>query len=397
MIGFLPGTTPASLYDDLKTLASPYATFFSEGRIAPRSEAMDQNIKSIIGDQMKQTGKTSGVIGYSDFDKSQAPGTEFPNADTLLSNMLKGNISPAEFANATTQGRMTYDVDPNTGKVTFGSTTYNFRPEVANQGGIFGAFAKGANERNIDIAPNITIPVDSIRGFGRDFSQFDQARMGGTNRTEDQLAMDKEIAAKGIMNNPELLDKFDRSPASSGVRQTIGSRLREGLGSIRDTVTDKFGSGLDFLKNLSPVQNIINAVKRGDESTRGIAGLNVNDVFNIDSFGSDEDPTKDPYGINIVSGLGNYNEYVKNKAQELAKMQFRTKSGQQRQKFYEDAAERIREKEAAELRAALQRAQQEINRMGYTDYGSGAATTIDTSRIDDAGNYTDELDPGQTE
>jgi hypothetical protein len=157
--------------------------------------------------------------------------------------------------------------------------------------------------------------------------------------------MDKEIAAKGIMNNPELLDKFDRSPASSGVRQTIGSRLREGLGSIRDTVTDKFGSGLDFLKNLSPVQNIINAVKRGDESTRGIAGLNVNDVFNIDSFGSDEDPTKDPYGINIVSGLGNYNEYVKNKAQELAKMQFRTKSGQKRQKFYADAAEKIRAEE----------------------------------------------------
>ena len=47
--------------------------------------------------------------------------------------------------------------------------------------------------------------------------------------------------------------------------------------------------------------------------------------------------------------------------------------------------------------AALKRAQEEINRMGYTDFGSGAATTIDTSRIDDAGNYRDELDPGQTE
>ena len=156
---------------------------------------------------------------------------------------------------------------------------------------------------------------------------------------------ERQSIEMGIMNNPELLNKFDRSPASSGVRQTIGSRIREGLGSIRDTVTDKFGGGLEFLKNLSPVNNIINAVKRGDESTRSIAGLNVNDVFNIDSFGSDEDPTKDPYGINIVSGFGNYNEYVKNKAQELAKMQFRTKSGQKRQQFYADAAEKIRAEE----------------------------------------------------
>jgi hypothetical protein len=141
------------------------------------------------------------------------------------------------------------------------------------------------------------------------------------------------------------LNEYDEAPTSSGLRETIGSRIREGLGSIRDTVTDKFGGGLEFLKNLSPVNNIINAVKRGDESTRGIAGLNVNDVFNIDSFGSDEDPTKDPYGINIVSGFGNYNEYVKNKAQELAKMQFRTKSGQKRQQFYADAAEKIRAEE----------------------------------------------------
>ena len=371
MIGFLPGTTPASLYDEFKTLASPYVTFFSEGRIAPRSEAMDQNIRSIIGDQMKQTGKTSGVIGYSDFDKTQTPGTEFPNAGALLSNMLRGNISPAEFANATTQGRMTYNVNPETGKVTFGSTTFNFRPEVANQGGIFGAFAKGANERNIDIAPNITIPVDQIRGFGRDFSQFDQARMGGTNRTQDQLAMDREIATKGIMNNPELLNKFDRSPASSGVRQTIGSRIMEGLGSIRDTVTDKLGSIGDFIKSGGVLGNVIKAFgPRGDESTRGIAGLNVNDVFNIDSFGSDEDPTKDPYGINIVSGFGNYNEYVKNKAQELAKMQFRTKSGQKRQQFYLDAAEKIRaeERRKAAAKAELERIMSAQNR-GTTDYG----------------------------
>jgi len=261
MIGFLPGTTPASLYDDLKTLASPYATFFSEGRVAPRSEAMDQNIKSIIGDQIKQTGKTSGVIGYSDFDKTQTPGTEFPNADTLLGNMLRGNISPAEFANATTQGRMTYNVNPETGKVTFGSTTYNFRPEVANQGGIFGAFAKGANKRNIDIAPNITIPVDSIRDFGRDFSQFDQARMGRT----------RQPSSFRSMNNPEVYGELNN--------KGMMDRLKEGIGSIRDTVTDKLGSVKDFIKSGGVLGSTIKGLGSLFGDYRG--GLGYVDEFGV--------------------------------------------------------------------------------------------------------------------
>ena len=179
---------------------------------------------------------------------------------------------------------------------------------------------------------------------------------------------------------------------------TITDRLKGGLGSIRDTVTDKLGSVGDFIKGGGILGNILGGFgKRGDESTRGIAGLNVNDVFNVDQFGTEEDPTKDPYGINIVSAKGNYNEYVKNKARELAKMQFKTKTGKQRQDFYKQAADEIRAKEAAELKAALQRAQAEINRMGYRDYGSGGADTFDTSNIDDAGNYSDSLDPGQTE
>ena len=148
------------------------------------------------------------------------------------------------------------------------------------------------------------------------------------------------------IRNPELLNKFDRSPASSGVRQTIGSRIMEGLGSMRDTITDKLGSVGDFIKSGGVLGNVIKAFgPRGDESTRGIAGLNVNDVFNIDSFGTEENPTKDPYGINIVSAFGNYNEYVKNLAEKHKQMQFKTKSGKQRQKFYADAAAKIRAEE----------------------------------------------------
>lgn len=225
---------------------------------------------------------------------------------------------------------------------------------------------------------------DSIDTTGINSLRGDPAQFSG----EDPFLSETPDYTDG-----ELYDIDD-----TGRIPTITDRLKGGLGSIRDTVTDKLGSVGDFIKGGGILGNILGGFgKRGDESTRGIAGLNVNDVFNVDQFGTEEDPTKDPYGINIVSAKGNYNEYVKNKARELAKMQFKTKTGKQRQDFYKQAADEIRAKEAAELKAALQRAQAEINRMGYRDYGSGGADTFDTSNIDDAGNYSDSLDPGQTE
>jgi hypothetical protein len=161
---------------------------------------MDQNLQDIIRDQIATTGKGSGIIGYSDFDKSQAPGAAFPDAGAMARNLATGKMSPEEFANATTLGRLTYDVDPDTGKVAFGSNVYDFRPEVADQDGIFGVFARMANERAREINPNITVPVDELRGFGRDFSEFDKAKMGEF----DKARASGELSVRGI--NPALLD-----------------------------------------------------------------------------------------------------------------------------------------------------------------------------------------------
>jgi hypothetical protein len=185
MIGFQPGTNPLSLYDELKTLAAPAVTFFSGGKYAPRSEAMDQNLKDSIMSQYDKTGIMSGVLGYSDFDKSQTPGTEFPNLPLMSYNLFSGKVSPAQFSNAMTGGRQTYDINPDTGKVTFGSNEYNFRPEMATIDPsdplgqkAFSYFAGKANERNREINPDISIPVDYLRGFGRDFSQFGDSNLG---------------------------------------------------------------------------------------------------------------------------------------------------------------------------------------------------------------------------
>ena len=120
---------------------------------------------------------------------------------------------------------------------------------------------------------------------------------------------------------------------------------------MRDTITDKLGSVGDFIKSGGVLGNVIKAFgPRGDESTRGIAGLNVNDVFNIDSFGSDEDPTKDPYGINIVSAFGNYNEYVKNLAEKHKQMK----------QYHQNKSVEQNESLAGDLNALEQRTGQKI-------------------------------------
>jgi len=164
--------------------------------------------------------------------------------------------------------------------------------------------------------------------FDRDFRSFDQAKMGGT----------RQPSSFRSMNNPEVYGELNN--------KGMMDRLKGGLGSIRDTVTDKLGSVGDFITGGGILGSIIDTFgSRGDLSTRGIAGLNANDVFNVDMFGTEEDPTKDRYGYNIVSGFGNYDKFVKDKARELAKMQFKTKSGKERQRFFQESADAIREKE----------------------------------------------------
>jgi len=155
----------------------------------------------------------------------------------------------------------------------------------------------------------------------------------------------------------------------------------------------------------------------GDKSLTGMATQGIGNLFSgLDQFdtlspadqqfileqGESMGGNKDPFGINIRSGFGNYADYVRTKGQfakgnrgnyykslipglELAEAE--TKQREIDKKIAEQKA----------LDAALARAQAEIARMGYQDYGSGGADSYDTSNIDDAGNYSDSLDPGQTE
>ena len=290
MIGFQPGTNPLSLYDELRTLAAPVTTFFSGGKFADRSQAMDQNLKDTIMSQYDKTGIMSGNIGYSDFDKNQTPGTEFPNLDAMRSNLFSGDMSLPAFSNATTLGRVNYDIDPNTGKVNFGSNAYNFRPEMATIDPsdpygqqAFSYFAGKANERNREINPDISIPVDYLRGFGKDFSQFGdpdgfRSRMERmSNNRFDELpstrqtsspraAGAEDIKEEGILQ--ALVSKFGDSAILDYIKS--GGMIGEGITGLKNMFGDIFkGSSFYNPKTASGNRLFAPGARMGDQTDLG--------------------------------------------------------------------------------------------------------------------------------
>ena len=255
----IPNYLAPKISDGITSLIAPATTFFSGGAFAPRSQAMDQNLQDIIRDQIATTGKGSGIIGYSDFDKSQAPGTVFPDAGAMAKNFMTGKMSPSEFANATTLGRLTYDVDPNTGKVTFGSNVYDFAPEnvarnpsdnLAQQ--VFSYFGRKANERAREINPNVTVPVDELRGFARDFSLFDQAKMGQTQNQgiakEDDLMnydefyeMPEEEEKKNLLEKILEFAPFIGDKSLTGILTNALGGAKNKLTGFRDAIGTRLG------------------------------------------------------------------------------------------------------------------------------------------------------------
>tara|TARA_R100001509_G_scaffold163669_1_gene138797 strand:- start:50 stop:1096 length:1047 start_codon:yes stop_codon:yes gene_type:complete len=291
-------------------LGIPAYNFTKSLVLGPSQPYISDTMQNQLIQRAKETELDKGSLGYEAFGLPVATeGGRFTGG--LFDLALK---DPIGFANAGSVGRVSFEKDPNApGGYRFGDTTYDFTPDrdtgstgnpildFINQGGV-----KGAVE-NFFFAPAYAPEP--------------------TERERQSIEM-------GVMN-PELTRKFDKSPAPLGMMD----RLKGGLGSIRGKVGD-------FVKGGGILSSIIDTFgSRGNLSTRGIAGLNANDVFNIDMFGTEEDPTKDRYGYNIVSARGNYDKFVKDKARQLAEMQFRTKSGKERQRFFQDAADAIREKE----------------------------------------------------
>ena len=163
------GDKLTDITDSTLALGTPFATYFTGGKWAPRTPGMDKNLEDIVRSKMKvhspnypsdfTKASLSGTIGYSDYDESQALGTSMPNLETVVQDVLSGKISTQEFANMTTLGRLNYNVNPTTKEITLGSNEYNFRPDVAEDTGYF---AKLANKTNRAIEPDLTLQSGGV-------------------------------------------------------------------------------------------------------------------------------------------------------------------------------------------------------------------------------------------
>jgi len=172
------------------------------------------------------------------------------------------------------------------------------------------------------------------------------------------------------ITNPELLDKFDRSPASSGVRQTIGSRIKELGGGIINALK---GAG-NVLSNLG----IIGALRNFDD----FKNLSpIDQRFILQQAGGNR-PNKDKYGYNIRSMFGNYAQLVKDKA-KLA--DFRKSIGKPLRaidKYYLDKEKERQRQYQAEVQNAINQGRQtqqsyedHFSNMGYSSPAERAADT----------------------
>ena len=165
----------------LGSLLSPVATFLTGGKFAPRTPGMDKRLQEIITQQMRDSGKLSGTIGYEDYSQTQGEGTAFPNMTAMLKDLVAGKMTAEDFGNMGQLGRLSYTVDPSTGKASFGSNVYDFDPtNVAKDPSdnpaeqLFSYLGRRANENEVAINPNVT-----ISGFGNNQANTLDPRMLG--------------------------------------------------------------------------------------------------------------------------------------------------------------------------------------------------------------------------
>ena len=409
MIGFQTGN-PLAILDELRTLAAPVTTFFSGGKFADRSQAMDQNLKDTIMSQYDKTGIMSGNIGYSDFDKSQTPGAEFPNLDAMRSNLFSGDMSLPAFSNATTLGRVNYDIDPNTGKVNFGSNEYNFRPEMATIDPsdpygqqAFSYFAGKANERNREINPDISIPVDYLRGFGRDFSQFGdiptkEERQGiesfnnlvsDTVMAEPQIAQTEPAARNNQADILQIINQMEEEKKNYYTQpeeqpdfiDTVLSSLQKGAQYYGGS---QIGAGLGSLSGLGPLGFAIGALTGGKFLGGADTSMTPMDRYNQNTFGGYGNMgVQDRYGINTVSLFGNYNKYANRMANKPGPFQ----------SYYQDIVNKQNKQEAQQFADIRQQSESSGGYNPSTGYTAETASGLEGTGGSHHGYSTDYSSP----
>ena len=308
---------------DIGSRVAPLGTFFAGTDY--RSSNMDKNIMDIISNQ----GTQKGTIGYQDYDPKQPSNTAFPDLDGMMSRYLSGEISPSQFGNATQTGRMNYNLDPDTGQYNFTGNKYDFRPDVADQGGIFGYFANKANERGMNINPGSSTKA----GYLSDYEAGEHYNM--TPEPADAISRPNVQS-----QNYNMDQSFYMNPNSveqpQNMFQRAGSAVKGGLESLRN----KVGSIAEFMPFIGDKSLTGMAMRGAGKVAKGIGNFfqgnpeqrarneynkqfSTGDTYGY-GMGSASSANKDAFGYNTVSYGGNYKEHMIDAVEKLEELLTRT-------------------------------------------------------------------------
>ena len=182
----------------------------------------------------------------------------------------------------------------------------------------------------------------------------------------------------------------DVNAPSSNVPQRFNQQYLQGSGWLNDARTademaqlpidplrNKRQKVTDFLSRFIPGAGVAKMLRPdANEAYGNVAGLYPEEVFGMQEFGSGEDLRTDPWGKNIVSFAGDYEQGKKDWWDKYGKMVYKTKRMQQKQAWHKQAVEKIRQEEAAreQRKRAQVEAMSDQNRIqGVGGWDSGMA------------------------
>ena len=115
-----------------------------------------------------------------------------------------------------------------------------------------------------------------------------------------------------------------------------------------DALPNKRQKLTDFLSRFIPGATVAKMLRPdANEAYGNVAGLYPEEVFGMQEFGSGEDLRTDPWGKNIVSFAGDYEQGKKDWWEKNKFRKYRTKRMKQKKEWHRQAVEKIRQEEAA--------------------------------------------------
>lgn len=188
----------------------------------------------------------------------------------------------------------------------------------------------------------------------------DSIDITGINSLRGDYTRAPNTAFAELLSDP---NKFDRSPASSGVRQTIGNRIKEGIGSVFDKIRSVSPTGI--------ISNLLSNLNKFDD-------LSLADQDFITSQGLG----KDKYGYNKRSMFGNYANLVKERAKIAADRRNKGLAQRAIDEYYEKLEKERQRQYEAQIQNAINEGRQmqqsyedHFSNMGYSSPAERAADT----------------------